>query len=118
MYKGEEYKMDFDMPNPINSLSNYMKDGCYYISPEICKDIIIDAGVIGVHMPKAVKKIRYQMDTLHVIEDVIPAFRLMQREVMSSYSSELAESLVKAAGSGKGLEIVIGYPKVLICSVK
>ena len=41
----------------------------------------------------------------------------MDQDIISYYAGELAESLVYAAGKGKGVEIAIGYPKILVISV-
>lgn len=99
--------------------TEYMKEGgCYYLSPEICKDIIISAEASGIHMPKAVKKLRSKIkSSACVMEEVIPDLRSLDQTVISHYSGELAESLVNAAGKGKGVEIAIGYPKILVIRV-
>lgn len=99
-------------------IDNMKEGGCYYLSPEKCKDIIITAEAFGVHTPKAVKKLRSKINGKEgVMGDIIPALRSLDHAVVSYYSGELAESLVNAAGNGKGVEIAIGYPKVLVISV-
>lgn len=76
------------------------------------------AGVSGIHLPKAVKKMRGSIDHAgDVMEDAIPALRCMNRNIISFYAGELAEGLVEAAGVGKGVEIAIGYPKILVFKV-
>lgn len=97
---------------------SYNKYGCYYLPTQICKDIIISAGVSGIHKSKAVKKIRSEINhKKSVMNEVIPAFRYINQDIISYYAGELAESLVYAAGIGKGVEITFGYPKMLVISV-
>lgn len=104
---------------PFHSYSEYVKDsGYYYLSPEICKDIVIKAGASGVHTSKAIKKIRSNIYHLGaVMEHAIPAIRFIDRKIICYYGSELAECLVEAADVGKGLDIAIGYPKMLVFKV-
>lgn len=92
--------------------------GYYYLPSEVCKNIIITAGVSGVHKSKAVMKIRSKISrSKKKMGDIIPAFRTMDKKIISYYAGELAESLVYAADKGKGVEIAIGYPKILVISV-
>lgn len=92
--------------------------GYYYLPSEVCKDIIITAGVSGVHKSKAVMKIRSKINrSKKKLGDIIPPFRSMDKKIISYYAGELAECLVYAADKGKGVEIVIGYPKILVISV-
>ncbi|HBI72974.1 MAG TPA: hypothetical protein DDY59_07280 [Lachnospiraceae bacterium] len=108
-----------DVICPFHSYMECVKDsGYYYLTPEVCKDIIIKAGVSGVYTPKAIRKVRRNINHLgEAMEQAIPAFHFIGREVIGYYGSELAECLVKAAGAGKGVDIVIGYPKILVFKV-
>jgi hypothetical protein len=100
------------------SLYDTIEYGYYYLPSEVCKNIIITAGVSGVQTPKAVKKIRSKIKrSRREICEIIPALRSMDQDIISYYAGELAESLVYAAGKGKGVEIAIGYPKILVISV-
>lgn len=97
---------------------NVIDSGCYYLSPEICKDIIITSGVSGIHTSSAVKKMRKNIGHVReVMEDAIPAFRYMNGNIILSYAGELAECLVGAADIGKGVEVVMGYPKILVFKI-
>jgi hypothetical protein len=104
---------------PFHSYREWVKDsGFYYLSPQICKDIIIAVGVKGLYMPKAIKKVLKNINYIgDVMENVIPVFRGIDRKVIIYYGGELAECLVEAAETGKGVEIAIGYPKVLVYKV-
>ncbi|MBH1940483.1 hypothetical protein I5677_06170 [Mobilitalea sibirica] len=107
-----------DAVYPFDSYMDDLKDsGCYYLPPEICKDIIITSGVSGVQTPLAIKKIRKKLNKEGAIEEDIPVFRIINRDVLSAYAGVLAESLVAAAEIGKGVEIIIGYPKALVIKV-
>ncbi|MBE5966737.1 MAG: hypothetical protein E7255_07185 [Lachnospiraceae bacterium] len=106
-----------DVMCPFHSYMECVKDsGYYYLSPEVCKDIIIKSGASGLYTPKAVKKVWRSMNH-EAMEQAIPAFHFIDREIIGYYGSELAECLVKAAGVGKGVDIVIGYPKILVFKV-
>ncbi|NLP34699.1 MAG: hypothetical protein GX359_05810 [Clostridiales bacterium] len=110
---------EFGFACPFHSYIGCDKDsGYYYLSPEICKDIVIDFGVRGIHTSKAIKKVRNNINYIgEVVERAIPAFRFIDPQIIYHYGSEFAECLVEAAGDGKGLDIVIGYPKVLVFKV-
>lgn len=82
---------------------------------EVCKNLIITAGLYGVNSAQAVKRIRSKIRYKKgAIGKIIPALRSMDQATISYYSGELAESIVNAAGKGKGVEIAIGYPKILV----
>lgn len=99
-------------------LEDTFEYGYYYLPSEVCKDFIITAGVSGVHKSKAVMKIRAKINrSKKKLGEIIPPFRNMDEEIISYYAGELAESLVYAADKGKGVEIAIGYPKILVISV-
>ena len=108
-----------DIFKKMKTLENAMEYGYYYLPSEVCKNLIITAGLSGVHTAKAIKrirsKIRYKKGT---VGDIIPALRSMDQDIIYYYAGELAESIVNAAGNGKGVDIAIGYPKILIFSVK
>lgn len=108
-----------DFESPFQTYHESIQDsGYYYLSPTICKDIVIKAGVGCVYTPKAVKKMRNHI--FHLKEDIerlIPAFRFIDRKIIHYYSSELAECLVEAADVGKGVDIAIGFPKILVFKV-
>lgn len=108
---------DFD--SPFHTYNESIKDsGYYYLSPTICKDIVIKAGVGCVYTPNAVKKMRKHIFRLKAdIERHIPAFRFIDQKIICYYSSELAECLVEAADVGKGVDIAIGFPKILVFKV-
>ena len=108
-----------DVICPFHSYMEYVKDsGYYYLTPKVCKDIIIKTGVSGICTPKAIRKVWRNINYLgEAMEQAIPVFRFIDREVIGYYGSELAECLVKAAGTGKGVDIVIGYPKILVFKV-
>lgn len=92
--------------------------GYYYLPREVCKNIIISAGISGVHTSQAVKKMKSRINRKKgAIGEIIPGLRSISQDVISYYSGELAESIVNAAGKGKGVEIAIGYPKILVISV-
>jgi len=92
--------------------------GYYYLPSEVCKNFIITAGVSGVHKSKAVMKIRAKINrSKRKLGEIIPPFRNMDEKIISYYAGELAESLVYAANKGKGVDIAIGYPKILVISV-
>ncbi|TAH69420.1 MAG: hypothetical protein EWM47_07130 [Anaerolineaceae bacterium] len=100
------------------SEENTIEYGYYYLPSEVCKNIIITAGLSGVHSAFAVKRIRSNIrHKKGEVSDFIPALRSMDQDIISYYAGELAESLVNAAGNGKGVEIAIGYPKILVISV-
>lgn len=104
--------------NNQNFVDDTIEYGYYYLPSEVCKNIIITAGVSGVHTSKAVKKIRSRINrSKSTVGKIIPALQSMDKDIISYYSGELAESLVYAAGAGKGVEIAIGYPKILVISV-
>jgi hypothetical protein len=99
-------------------LDDIIACGYYYLPSEVCKNIIIMAGVSGLHKSKAVMKMRIKINrSKKKIGELIPAFRNMDDNIISYYSGELAESLIYAADKGKGVEIAIGYPKILVISV-
>lgn len=100
------------------SLEDIIEYGYYYLPSEICKNIIISAGVSGVHTSHAVKKIRKVIiRKRETIGEIIPALRNLNQDIISYYAGELAESVVNAAKSQKGVEIAIGYPKIFVISV-
>ena len=49
--------------------------------------------------------------------DLIPFLKLFDRDTLKLYSVELAQSLLEAAINDKGIEISIGYPKLLVIDV-
>ncbi len=99
-------------------LDDSIEYGCYYLPSEVCKNILITEGLSGVKTAQAVKRIRSRIKfRKEAVGDFIPAFRSMDQDTVSYYAGELAEGLVKAAVKGKGMEIAIGYPKVLVISV-
>lgn len=101
-----------------NALEDTIGYGYYYLPSEMCKNIIITAGLSGAHYAQAVKIIRSRIrHKKSKMCDLIPALRNMDQDTISLYSGELAEGLVNAAGEGKGVEIAIGYPKILVISV-
>lgn len=104
---------------PPDAEVEYIKDsGCYYLRPELCKDMIVNVGAIGNDTPTAIKTLQQQIKRQELLNDtMIPAFRWINKEVVSCYASELAVCLVKAAACGKGLEITIGYPRILVIKV-
>lgn len=92
--------------------------GYYYLSCEECKNLIITAGLSGIHPALAVQRIRAVIrHRKGEVGSVIPALQNISQDIISYYSGELAESLVSAACNGKGVEIAMGYPKILIISV-
>lgn len=92
--------------------------GYYFLSNETCKNIIISAGVSGVHPALSVKKVSTLLrQKKGAMGNLIPALRNINHDVISQYSGKLAECLVYAACSGKDLEIAMGYPKILSISV-
>lgn len=100
------------------TLEDTIEYGYYYLPTEVCKNIIITAGVSGVHTSKAVKKIRSKINrSKGAMGEIIPALRSMDEDIISYYAGKLAECLVYAAGNDKGVEIAIGYPKILVISV-
>lgn len=104
---------------PFLSCFEYVRDsGCYYLYPQICKDIIITSGIIGIHKSEAIMKMKKNINEISdIMENLIPAFRKINRDIISFYAGDLAESIVNAASEGKGVEIAIGYPKVLVFNV-
>lgn len=120
MYIDEMDKKKLDSVNivPFNSDQEYQKEcGYYYVSPETCKDIIIKAGACGFHTHKAIQILWLYISHMNVMEKVIPAFRFLKQDIIACYMGELAESLECAARNGKGIEIAIGYPKMLVIYV-
>lgn len=121
MYTREKdlHEINLDFICPFNSYIENVKDGgCYYLPPEICKNIIITIGVSGIHTPKAIQIIRRNIGVVgDMIEDVIPAMRYINNEFFVNCAGELAECLVCAAGVGKGIEIANGYPKIFVFKV-
>ncbi|NLK27043.1 MAG: hypothetical protein GX306_01660 [Clostridiales bacterium] len=115
----ESYDETEDMVCPFRSYIESVSDcGYYYLSPEICKDIIIVSGASGDCASNAIKKMRNNIHQIrNLMEHAIPALRFIDRNIISYYGSELAECLVMAAGVGKGIDITVGYPKVLIFKV-
>ena len=113
------YEREAYVTYPYDSCMDYMKDsGCYYIIPLLCKDITINAGASGVAMPRAIMKVRhYIYHQKNIIEDVIPVLRNINQDILFYHAGDLAESIVKATKEGKGVEIIIGYPKVLVINV-
>jgi hypothetical protein len=100
------------------SLDSTIEYGYYYLPSEVCKNLIITAGLSGVHSAQAVKKIRSRIKcNKGGVSEIIPALSSVDQDIISYYAGELAESLVNAAGNGKGVEIAIGYPKILVISV-
>ena len=101
-----------------NSLEDTIEYGYYYLPSEVCKNIIITAGLSGAHYAQAVKRIRSRIrHKKEAVGDIIPALRSMDQDIISYYAGELAEGLVNAADKGKCVEIAIGYPKILVISV-
>jgi len=99
-------------------LDDIIACGYYYLPSEVCKNIIITAGVSGVHRSKAVMKIKSDINSIgSKIIEIIPALRRIDENLIFYYAGELAESLVYAADKGKGVEIAIGYPKILVINV-
>lgn len=113
------YQMNEEYVNPFHSFDENVKDsGCYYLTAHICKEIIITAGVSKIHTSSAIRIIHQKMKFVReIMEDIIPAFQCLDNDIISCYAGELAECLVEAANSGKGIEITIGYPKALIFKV-
>ena len=100
------------------SFEDTIEYGYYYLPSEVCKNIIISAGISGDQTSHAVKKLRSIIRKKKgTIGEVIPALRNLGQDVISYYAGELAESIVKAANNGKGIEIAIGYPKILVILV-
>lgn len=100
------------------SVDDIIQYGCYYLPSEVCKNLIITEGLSGVHSAQAVKKIRTKINSKKGgMGEIIPALCGVDQNTISYYAGELAESLVNAAGNGKGVEIAIGYPKLLVISV-
>jgi len=92
--------------------------GYFYLPSQVCKNIIISAGISGIHTSQAVKKMRSIIrQKKGAIGEMIPALRNISQDVIQYYAGELAESIVNAAENGKGVEIAIGYPKILVISV-
>ncbi len=101
-----------------NILEDKIEYGYYYLPSEVCKNIIITAGLSGAHYAQAVKRIRSRIrHRKGTVGDIIPALRSVDQDVISYYAGELAEGLVNAAGNGKSVEIAIGYPKILVILV-
>lgn len=99
-------------------LNDSIEYGFYYLPSEVCKNIIITEGLSGVHSSQAVKRIRSKINCKKgEMGKIIPALRFVDQDIISYYAGELAESLVNAAGNGKGVEIAIGYPKILVIAV-
>jgi hypothetical protein len=113
---GEHWGLEYP---PFRSYMDSVKgSGCYYLSPQMCKEIIIAVGASGIQAPKAAKKIRRNINRIgDVVEKTIPVFGGIDRSVKISYACELVECLMKAAEMGKGIEIAIGYPKILVFKV-
>ena len=113
------YPMNEEYVAPFHSFDeNVMDSGCYYLTAHICKDIVITAGASKIRTPSAIRMIHQKMKIVsEIMEDIIPAFRCLDNDIISCYAGELAECLVEAANSGKGIEITIGYPKALIFKV-
>lgn len=109
---------EMDIIINTKSLDETIEYGYYYLPSQVCKNIVISAGVSGIHTSYAVKKIRTIIRKKKgSIGEIIPALKNIGQDVISYYAGELAESIVKAAGNGKGIEIAIGYPKILVISV-
>jgi hypothetical protein len=112
------YKGVFFLNIGENDMEGHMFYGCYYLTPNICRDIIITAGMSGIHTSKAVKKMRNNiLNVDDIVKDAIPALKNINYSMLTEYAGEFAECLVEAAGIGKGIEIAIGYPKVLVFKV-
>lgn len=113
------YEIEACITYPYNSYADYIKDsGCYYLAPAICKDIIINAGACGLPVPEAIVKVRQYINKKKgLLEDIIPVLQNINRDIICYYASELAEGLVKASDNSKGVEIIFGYPKVLVINV-
>lgn len=100
------------------NIDDKIEYGFYYLPSEECKNIIITEELSGVQTAQAVKRIRARIrHKREAIADIIPALRSVDQDTISYYAGELAEGLVNAAGKGKGMEIAIGYPKILVISV-
>ncbi|MDD4111917.1 MAG: hypothetical protein PHC56_02665 [Herbinix sp.] len=101
-----------------NTLEDSIECGYYYLPSEVCKNIIITAGLSGAHYSQAVKRIRSRIrHRKETVGDILPALQSVNQDIISYYAGELAEGLVKAAGNGKCVDIAIGYPKILVISV-
>lgn len=115
MYTEEMNKMDY----VIDQEQYVSTGGCYYIQPHICKDITISAGVRGDKVSEAIKKLRTDiLECGFYIKDVMPYIENVNKEDdISCYAGEFAECLIHAATNGKGIEIAVGYPKVLVFNI-
>lgn len=99
----------------MKTLEETTEYGYFYLPREICKNLIITAGLSGVNSAQAVKRIRSKLRYKKgAVGEIIPALGNMDQSIISYYAGELAESIVNAAGRGKGVEIAIGYPKILV----
>jgi hypothetical protein len=103
--------------NKSHAIVDSIEYGYYYLPSEVCKNIIITEGLSGACYAKAVKRIRSRIRYKKAVADFIPALKSIDQDIISYYAGELAEGLVKAASRGKGVDIVIGYPKILVISV-
>lgn len=114
--KGILIKMkNIETLNKKSALDGTIKCGYYYLPREVCKNIIIAEGLSGDQSSQAVKKIKSSIIcSKGEMVKSIPNLESIDQEIISFYAGELAESLVKAAGNGKGLEIAIGYPKIFV----
>lgn len=118
MRKGILIKMDTTEGEKRKPWNDAIKYGFYYLPSEVCKDIIINENLSGVHSSQAVKRIRSRINCMkEELGEIIPALGCVDQDIINYYSGELAESIVNAAGNGKGVDIAIGYPKVLVISV-
>jgi hypothetical protein len=117
--EGNIYNMDrIRTVKKEKTLDDTIQYGYYCLPSEVCKNLIITAGLSGVQASQAVKKIRSKIRRRKgTVGEMIPALSSMDQDVISYYAGELAESLVYAAGNGKNVEIAIGYPKILVISV-
>ncbi len=115
---GENNKTRYEFLLSKNSYFEIIKEGgYYYLSPEVCKNIIISIGVMGIEIPTAVKIIRTEITKRETIIDLIPFLKLFDQEVLNLYSGDLAQSLLEAFVTDKGVEITVGYPKILVTNV-
>lgn len=102
----------------MKELENTIEYGYYCLSSTECKNIIITEGLCGIHPALAVQRVRSKIrNTKGAMRDVLPGLHNISYDIISYYAGELAESIVKAAGNGKGVEIAMGYPEILVIAV-
>ncbi len=115
---GKDNKVKSDNLLSENSYLEIIKEGgCYYLPPEVCKNIVISAGVIGIGIPTAVKIIRTEITNRGSVIELIPFLKLLSQELLNLYSGDLAQCLLEAFFSDKGVEIAVGYPRLLVINV-